>query len=68
MKVIIIEDEILAIEKLERYILKYDSTIEISAKLSSIKEATIWINDANNSFDVAFMDIQLTDGLSFEIF
>ena len=68
MQIIIIEDEFPAMEKLERYILKYDSTIEISARLSSISEAVTWIKDENNAFDLIFMDIQLTDGLSFEIF
>ncbi len=68
MKVIIIEDENLAIEKLERYILKYDASIEIVAKLSSIYDTVTWLNTNGNAFDVAFMDIQLTDGLSFEIF
>jgi len=68
MKVIIIEDEILAIEKLERYILKYDDSIEIVAKLASINDTVIWFNTNGNVFDIAFMDIQLTDGLSFEIF
>ncbi len=68
MRVIIIEDEFPAMEKLERYILKYDSSIEIIARLSSISEAATWLKNNDNSFDLAFMDIQLTDGLSFEIF
>ena len=33
MKVVIIEDEQLAAEKLERYILKYDATITIVVKI-----------------------------------
>ena len=68
MRVIIIEDEFPAMEKLERYISKYDSSIEVVAKLSSISEAVIWLKNEANAFDLAFMDIQLTDGLSFEIF
>ncbi len=67
MRVIIIEDENLAAEKLERYLLKYDASIEIVSKLSSISEAVHWF-EKNSDFDVVFMDIQLTDGLSFEIF
>lgn len=68
MKIIIIEDEIPALEKLERYILKYDESIEIAARLASISETVIWLQNEENGFDIAFMDIQLTDGLSFEIF
>ena len=67
MKVVIIEDEQLAAEKLERYILKYDATITVVVKLPSISEAVNWLEN-NSEYDVVFMDIQLTDGLSFEIF
>ena len=67
MRIVLIEDESLAAEKLERYLLKYDDTIEIVSTLSSISEAVIWF-EKNNDFEVVFMDIQLTDGLSFEIF
>ena len=68
MKIIIIEDEIPALQKLERYILKYDASVEITARLSSISETVTWLQNEENGFDIAFMDIQLTDGLSFEIF
>ncbi len=68
MKIVLIEDEIPAIEKLERYLLKYDPTFEIVIKLSSIAGAVEWFKDGENAFDLIFMDIQLSDGLSFEIF
>ena len=67
MRIVLIEDESLAAEKLERYLLKYDDTISIVSTLSSISEAVIWF-EKNNDFEVVFMDVQLTDGLSFEIF
>ena len=68
MKVVIVEDESLAAEKLERYLLKFDASIEIVTFLNSINDAVNWFLDSDNSYDVVFMDIQLTDGLSFEIF
>ena len=68
MRIIIIEDEIPALEKIERYILKYNSSYRIVARLASVKEAVLWLQDPDNLFDIAFMDIQLSDGLSFEIF
>ena len=68
MKVVIIEDESLAAEKLERYLLKFDASIEIVTYLNSINDAVHWFLDLGNCYDVVFMDIQLTDGLSFEIF
>lgn len=67
MKIVIIEDENLAAEKLERYLLKYDTSIQIVQVLTSIKDAVSWFNE-HQDFEIVFMDIQLTDGLSFEIF
>lgn len=67
MNIVIIEDEHLAAEKLERYLLKYDTNIIVLKVLSSISEAVNWFQN-NSNYDVVFMDIQLTDGLSFEIF
>ena len=67
MNIVIIEDESLAADKLARYLLKYDATIQILEEIASISEAVSWFQ-ANNDYDVVFMDIQLTDGLSFEIF
>ena len=67
MRIVIIEDEQLASEKLERYLLKYDASITIAATITSILDAVNWL-EMNADYDVVFMDIQLTDGLSFEIF
>ena len=67
MNIVIIEDEQLAAEKLERYLLKYNAEIKILIVLTSIYEAVNWFQN-NSNYDVVFMDIQLTDGLSFEIF
>jgi len=68
MKVIIIEDEILAAEKLERLIKKYDSSIQILDRFDSVTESSIWLGNPDNKADLIFLDIHLADGLSFEIF
>ncbi|MEQ6122797.1 LytTR family DNA-binding domain-containing protein [Pseudotenacibaculum sp. MALMAid0570] len=68
MKVVIIEDEHLAAEKLERYLQKFDTEIEVVTQLESIESSVEWFQSHSDDFDVVFMDIQLTDGLSFEIF
>jgi two-component system, LytTR family, response regulator len=68
MRVVIIEDEVPAAEKLERYLQKYDSTIEIIARLNSVKDSIEWLSSNQESADLVFMDIQLIDGLSFQIF
>jgi DNA-binding LytR/AlgR family response regulator len=67
MNIVIIEDEQLASEKLERYLLKYNNSLNIISVLTNIVDAVEWFN-SNDNYDVVFMDIQLTDGLSFEIF
>lgn len=67
MRAVIIEDEPLAADKLERYLHKYDTSLLVLEKLPSISDAVFWFQN-NQDYDVVFMDIQLTDGLSFEIF
>lgn len=68
MKVVIIEDEPFASEKLKRYLLKYSTHIEIVHTLISVKESVEWIRANQEEVDLFFMDVQLVDGLSFEIF
>jgi DNA-binding LytR/AlgR family response regulator len=67
MNVIIIEDELLAQAKLESMLLSLDNSIRILAKLSSVKDALEWLSQ-HSPPDVAFVDIQLSDNHSFEIF
>jgi DNA-binding LytR/AlgR family response regulator len=67
MKVIIIEDELLAQAKLEAMLRSLDQSISVLAKLSSVKETLEWLS-LNPAPDVAFVDIQLSDDHSFEIF
>ena len=67
MKVLIIEDELLAQAKLESMLLALDPSITIVEKLSSVKDSITWLS-SNPQPDVAFVDIQLSDDHSFEIF
>jgi len=67
MTCLIIEDEKIAAERLKDLILKYDKEIEILAIIQSVKNSIEWFND-NAPPDLIFMDIQLADGLSFEVF
>lgn len=68
MKVAILEDEPLAAEKLKRYLNKCDPGIEILTVLDALETALPWIQENNDQVDLYFMDVQLTDGLSFELF
>lgn len=66
MKVLIIEDEILAQEELERLLLKRFPAYEIAGKFTTVRESADWL--AKNSVDLIFLDIHLADGNGFEIF
>lgn len=68
MNVVIVEDEIPAAEKLERYLLRYNQDIRVLAKLQSVSDSVAWFKENQNQVDLIFMDIQLIDGQSFAIF
>jgi len=67
MKVLIIEDEHRAAERLKRMILAHDGDIEILSILDSIDKSVEWLN-SNPHPDLIFLDIHISDGLSFDIF
>ena len=67
MRVIIVEDEKSAIKNMVALLQEIDPNITVIASLQTISEATKWITN-NPSPELAFFDIQLADGLSFEIF
>jgi two-component system, LytTR family, response regulator len=68
MNVAIVEDEAPAAEKLERYLKRYDESIQIITKQESVKGSVEWFKENLDQVDLIFMDIQLNDGLSFSIF
>jgi two-component system, LytTR family, response regulator len=68
MKVIIVEDEVPAAEKLERYLQKYDASIQVAARFDTVSNTVAWLKENQDTIDLIFMDIQLIDGLSFQIF
>ena len=66
MKTLIVEDEKHARENLERLLKELEPTIEIQAKLDSVKKSVAWLKE--NQPDLIFLDIHLADDLSFRIF
>lgn len=68
LNVLIVEDETPAAEKLERYLSRYSEGIVVKGKAESVEEAVNWLAEQQDSIDLIFMDIQLKDGMSFEIF
>lgn len=67
MKIVIIEDEIPAAERLEKLIINLQPAAEVLIVLDSVKRAVEWFSQ-NKVYDLVFMDIHLADGLSFNIF
>jgi DNA-binding LytR/AlgR family response regulator len=65
MRVLIIEDEKPAARRLSRMLKEFE--IEPLAMLHSVEESVNWFYN-NEHPDLIFLDIQLSDGLSFEIF
>lgn len=65
LKTIIIEDEKPAARRLERMLTKIG--LDVRANLHSVKESIDWLQQNPNP-DLLFLDIQLSDGISFEIF
>jgi DNA-binding LytR/AlgR family response regulator len=67
MRVLIIEDEHPASQKLIRLLHEVDDKIEVVKVLESVEAATNWLF-SNQHPELIFMDIQLEDGICFEIF
>lgn len=67
MNVLIIEDERPAFQKLIRLLKEADPKIEVINVLGSVEQSVNWFSE-NQSPELIFMDIQLEDGLCFEIF
>ena len=67
LRVIIIEDEKYTAKDLADTLKKVDSNIEIVATLSSVEQAVNFFKK-EKEFDLIFSDIQLPDGLSFDVF
>lgn len=67
MKVLIIEDETLVAKNLQILLKQIDASIEVLAVLDSVSSSVKWLKE-NPHPDLLFMDIQLSDGVSFDIF
>ncbi|MBL7993484.1 MAG: response regulator transcription factor [Candidatus Kapabacteria bacterium] len=70
MNLVLLEDEDIAMRKLRSMITELDRTATILAELSSVEEAMTWFqeNMGRVKIDMIVSDIQLSDGLSFEVF
>ena len=68
MKVLIVEDEVMAQKNLMRSLTQNFPDIEIVGTSDSVKGAVSWLKNPDNQVDVIFMDVELSDGEGFEIF
>ena len=68
MKAFIIEDEIMAQKSLIRALAQNFPEIEVIGTATSIKSSVAWLKDPSNQPDIIFMDVELADGICFEIF
>ncbi|SNS42477.1 two component transcriptional regulator, LytTR family [Ekhidna lutea] len=66
IKVLIVEDEFNAANRLQSLLKEIDTTILVLDHLTSCKAAIEWLN-THPQPDIIFLDIQLSDGQSFEI-
>ena len=67
MRVVIIEDELPAANRLARMLQSITGEMDIVKRIDSVEAAVKYLGYAGN-IDLIFMDIQLADGLSFDIF
>lgn len=67
MRVVIIEDEIPAANRLAKLLQQYSDDVVVVHKADSIEASVRYFSTAPDA-DLIFMDIQLADGLSFDIF
>lgn len=66
MKILIIEDEQPACSRLIRLIKNFNASYEVVACLDSVEESITWFTE-NEHPDLVFLDIQLSDGNSFQV-
>lgn len=68
MKALIVEDEIMAQKSLARALSQNFPDIDVIGYTSSVKETVAWLKNPENKADIIFMDVELSDGICFEIF
>ena len=68
MKVLIVEDEIMAQKSLIRVLGQHFPDMTVVATTTSVKSTVDFLKSPENNVDVIFMDVELSDGVCFEIF
>lgn len=68
MRVVIIEDEVPSRLNLQRAIATIAPDLTVVGSIGSVAEAVEWFNAHPEGADIVFLDVQLSDGLGFDIF
>lgn len=68
MRVLIVEDEMVAYNNLKKIVSEIDTSIEVVGNTESISRTVKWLQDYSYGLDLIFMDIHLSDGSAFKIF
>lgn len=68
MNVLIVEDEIMAQKSLTRILTTNFPDMNIVGCTTSVKSTVAWLETPGNNPDIIFMDVELADGICFEIF
>ncbi len=67
MKILILEDEQVAAKRLQHMLEELEAQAEILALLEGVRQSVDWFKNHEHP-DLVFMDIQLADGICFEVF
>ena len=68
MKILIVEDELMAQKSLTRILMQNFPDMDIVGYTTSVKGTVEWLMNPANHADIIFMDVELSDGVCFEIF
>lgn len=68
INIVIIEDETPAQLTLKKLIARHCPNSQVVMTLSSVKSSIKWLEENPDKADVIFMDVELSDGICFEIF
>ena len=68
INILVVEDEIPAQINIKKLIDKHCQDSSVVATLSSVRSTVKWLEDNPDGADVIFMDVELSDGVCFDIF
>lgn len=67
-RILIVEDEVMAQKSLIRVLSQNFPEFDVVGTTTSVKSTVEWLRNPENSADIIFMDVELSDGVCFEIF